>query len=194
MDFIEVVPYSEKCIVVRGSRTKEFVHRLKEEGGVYNGSLTDPITKMKFAGWLFKTSHTDKITSLVNEFNNYKSSNECFQIQKPMDYTYSQIHKTQDVLTSTFEPVDKLKVQSIQFDSIQPEVGIKVQITYTTKKVSGVVYEVKEYKGVVTHAWVRLDTNHDKLNILPSTLTIALVGLEWKVLGTVVDTQISFST
>jgi len=111
-----------------------------------------------------------------------------------LDFTYSQVTKTQDVLAVAMDPIDKLKVQVVQFESIQPEIGIKVQINYATKKVSGLVYDTKETKGIVTHAWVRLDSNHDKMNVLPGNVTISLVGLEWKVLGTLVDTQISFST
>lgn len=211
---IEIIPYSEKSFALRGKRTKEFKERFMEEGGVYNYNLTDPVTKERFPGWAFGMKHFEKIKKLVDQINEtpvvktfYKHDlvqqtqqtnnvldsevqlNSC--IKSPMDFAYTQIYKTQDSLTPTLETPTSVKSQDITFSTVCPEVGLKVNISYTNRKLKGVVIQVKEVEGLVTGATVKLDS-FDSKGTIPSTVQLGLVGTSWKVLGTVLDSEVNF--
>lgn len=57
---LQCVNYSEKCLVVFGTYTKEIVNDLKQLGGKFNAKLNPEIIPTG-AGWIFKTENAAKI-------------------------------------------------------------------------------------------------------------------------------------
>lgn len=55
-----ICSYSEKAVVVRGEKTKQFTNEFKSIGGRWNPHLKDG------PGWIFSKSKTDQIEKIIN--------------------------------------------------------------------------------------------------------------------------------
>lgn len=166
MDSVEFIDYSDKSFVVRGEKTKEYVQRLKEEGGKFNNYLTDKVTGKKFGGWIFKKSDLDRIKLIFDEVE-------------------SEVVSVKKVVEEIYEEVNELTEQYIEFKIVRPVLGVKVKIVYGKNNISGVVVEIKEKNNIVYQCLVK-DIN-TKMYI-----NIGILGFEWKILDTILESNVTF--
>jgi len=61
---LEIIDYSEKCIVLKGEITKKYKDFLKNMNGKYNPNLKGK-DDLKFSGWVFSKNHKDKIDKFI---------------------------------------------------------------------------------------------------------------------------------
>jgi hypothetical protein len=173
---LEVINYSEKSIVLRGKKTKEWTNRLKEEGGRFNPSLTDPITSNKFCGWLFKKSDQDKINKILYDMNN-----SCVDINRNNDLDSDIIIEDISIPSS--------ETQKLNFEIHKPDVGQICKI-YSNEILlyKGKVMKIRKEDSIVTECMIKIENKSG----LFSTLTAGIVGMKWKILGTLIETNIKF--
>jgi hypothetical protein len=77
MEPIKIIKYSERSFVLTGKETKTYKDILKELGGGYNRSLTDPNTGDKFSGWVFPAKKKQLVISeLIMKDIEYVSEEE----------------------------------------------------------------------------------------------------------------------
>lgn len=86
---LQCVNYSEKCLVVFGTYTKEIVNDLKQLGGKFNAKLNPEIIPTG-AGWIFKTENAAKIKNFmclqrIKFFDD--SLTALFDVVKPVIYS-----------------------------------------------------------------------------------------------------------
>ena len=86
---LQCVNYSEKCLVVFGTYTKEIVNELKQIGGKFNAKLNPEIIPTG-AGWIFKTENAAKIKNFmclqrIKFFDD--SLTALFDVVKPVIYS-----------------------------------------------------------------------------------------------------------
>ena len=86
---LQCVNYSEKCLVVFGTYTKEIVNDLKQLGGKFNAKLNPEIIPTG-AGWIFKPENAAKIKNFmclqrIKFFDD--SLTALFDVVKPVIYS-----------------------------------------------------------------------------------------------------------
>jgi hypothetical protein len=155
---MEVIEYTEKSIVVFGEETRNKVSQIKALGGRFNPTLTHPVTKNKFAGWIFSKKKKEQVDHLV------KGIPPTIEKSQPKKYTTEKL---------SFEYPSTPETQDVpSFTMIIPKVGIKIKldeyeifdIVDTNTNKDGLIFEFKAKKD----------------NVL---LEFYMVGKEWKIMN-----------
>jgi len=167
---IEFIDYSDKSFVVRGEKTKEFLQRLKEEGGKYNNYLTDKISGKKFGGWIFKKSELERIKSIFE-------SDNCLNL--------NSVQEEIKIIDEIYDEITEIKEQYLEFKIEKPVIGMKVVISYGKNIINGIVVNIKEKNNIVYQCLVK-DVNGGMY------INIGILGFEWKILDTLMDSKITF--
>jgi hypothetical protein len=182
---VELINYSEKSFVLRGKKTKEWSNRLREEGGKFNCMLTDPLTMKKFCGWLFKKSDKEKIDKIL-----YEMMNDSIEIVNPEKSSLpSSSNLNTDVIIEDIPINNPIQYQKINFEIVIPQVGMKAKI-YSNNNLlfTGKVLKVMKKNEMVTECLIKNDKNNHLLN----TITCGIINFDWRILGTLIETNIIF--
>ena len=176
---IELINYSDKCLVLRGKKTKEWSNRLKEEGGRFNTSLTDPKTSKRFCGWVFKKTDNDKINKILYDMNN----------DSPDRTIMPNTELNMDVIIDDIPLPIERKTQIINFEIQVPFIGMTAKI-YSNNNLlfNAKVIKINNLNEIVTECIMRVNQKQGVLN----TIICGIVGMKWKVLGTLIDTEVVF--
>jgi hypothetical protein len=166
---MEIIEYTEKSIVVFGEETRNKVSEMKTLGGRFNPKLTHPVTKEKFAGWIFSKKKKEQVENLVNgipptQVLNSPHTKLVIKKSQPKKYTTEKL---------SFEYPGTPEMQDVpSFTMIVPKVGIKIkldedeifEIVETNTNKDGLIFEFKAKKD----------------NVL---LDFYMVGKEWKIMN-----------
>ncbi len=175
---IELINYSDKCMVLRGKKTKDWSNRLKEEGGRFNASLTDPKTSKKFCGWVFKKTDNDKINKILYDMNNVHTEKAILPTELNMEI----------ILEDIPIPIES-KLQKINFEIQVPYIGMTAKIFVNNNiKYTGKIIKVSKTNDIVIECIVKVNQKEG----LTNTIMCGIIGMKWKVLGTLIDTEVVF--
>lgn len=194
MPNLELIDYSEKSFVIRGPDTKEYKEYLKSEGGRFNPALIDPITKMKFAGWIFPMAKKDYIRHTLEEYSlvdlNHGLKKETSKMEPIVNHQEILLPEQIKTISKPImkrEAIDESKknMQEIVFDIEYPYVGQICVIYCGDKEIMGKVVSLNQQNNIVMDFVVRVDEQD-----FPRIYHVVLGFQCWRILGTLVEHKI----